>query len=442
MKETRFRDILTCESSWEILRKVLKKTFQHYGIDINLKGLKVIAKEFPLIRDKVGYQLRYIDVLAINETNDLFIIELKSNYNNKTNMKNILSQVNEYENLIKENLIDIQNHEKFLSIFHFYQIEIFNFMNISMKNISSLYKVILFMKSSEPIDHSKNADVFIGTFYDKEMSLLSQDYINFQINRINEITPGFEELLHQNCYINYIGGPKFRPIPLTAYDNSDLPMFRFESLDSNSIKKIKIKKDQLNQSWELPKLFPIKSKNISNEDFLKHLTEGEYYIQIFRSGRANPIIYIQYDNEEFFPFHQIKSRLFKKNVLVNKKIALDASGLTAEMNKKTIFEEVIMFDMGSFKAQKINENGVKFTQIHLDGIRYDITFELIGPKIRTDLSLLSHKHTSEGKKIPPLLPFMESNMINKQIKNYEDLFEINPFTDDWITTNLRITPKN
>ncbi len=442
MKETRFRDVLACEENWEILNNVLRRTFQKYinFETIDFSGLRVIAKEFPLVRDKVGYQLRYIDILAINKSNDLIIIELKKNYNKKTNIDNIIKQIEEYEELIEENIINLRNHKSFLSIFHFYQKEIFNFMEISLDDINRIFKVILFVKNSDPIDFSKFPKVPLGVFNENEFKTLAKNYVDFQINRIDDITPGFIDLLKNECYINSSESPKYRPIPLTAYDNSELPLFRFESLYTNQIKSIKINKNRLVQSWQLPKLYPKESTQISNDNIFNKLLNGKYYIQIFRSGRANPIFYFEYEKDKFFPFHQIKAHLFHRSELVNKTIALDASGLITKKSRKTIFEEVILFDMGSFKSQIINEYGVKLKLFQLIGTRYNIEFEMIGPKIKTNLSKKAFTNSNSEIEIPPLLPFMEPEKIKEQINNYKRIYFINPFTDDWITTILRIKP--
>lgn len=444
MKEIRFRDILACENCWNLLKNTLRRTFQEYDEykNINLKGLKVIAKEFPIVRDKIGYQIRYIDILAINNSNQIFIIELKRRYGEKTKLNSTIEQINDYEKLLKENVVDILSNQRSLSIFYYYQLEIFNYMNISIDDLKTFYKVILFMEKSEDLDFSLYPRIPIGNFEHKEIDNLAKEYVNFQINRINHITPGFEEDLKSKCFSDSLELPTYRPIPLTLiYNDNENSIFRFESLHTNKREIEPIEKSNLEVSWNLPAIFIKESKEISNEFIFNNLTKGEFIIQIFRSGRANPIIYFEYENNKYLPFHQIKSRLLQKRNLVNKVIAYDALWSEQEKAKKTIFEEVIFFDIGSYKAEIINEFGVKFKKFHLNGTRYNIEFEMIGPKINNKISQ-NIKENSKNINTPPLLPYMQPKKVKEQIRNFKEIYNLNPFTDDWIITNMRVKPKN
>ncbi|MGV9172799.1 MAG: hypothetical protein ACOC35_09560 [Promethearchaeia archaeon] len=126
--------------------------------------------------------------------------------------------------------------------------------------------------------------------------------------------------------------------------------------------------------------------------------------------------------------------------MVNEVIANDASGFSAGKSKKTIFDEVICFDVGNYTSEVINEYGVKFKHFHLNGARYNIEFELIGPKIRNDLYGLNIKKGETPQKIPALLPHMEQSKIKEQIQKYQTKYGIDPFTKEWISTNLKVKP--
>ncbi len=436
MLETKFRDVLACQINWEILTNVITRTFQNSssGGNLNLNGLKVISKEFPLIRDKVGYQLRYIDILAINNKRELLIIELKSKYKKTANLKNVISQIEEYENLLNENVVDLVNEENFLSIFHFYQKEIFNFLNFPYSELENIQKVILFIKSDDELKNKDlSSSIPIGAFNEGEVKLLTKQYSDFQIERIEQITPGFKEVLKKESYPYSAKIPEFRPIPMTIFDNRDLPAFRFESFNSSKSKIIELDNFNLIEN-QLPKLYPKESKNISMDYIFKNLNEGDFTIQIFRSGRANPIYYFEYGNNKYMPFHQIKSRLLQRRDLVNKIIAYDASlGLINQKLNKTIFEDVILFDQGNFTSKMIEDNGVILKQYTLNGSRYKMVFEMIGPMVRNDIG-------KNEKNIPPLLPYMERNKILNQINNYKNIHNINPFRDNWIITNIKTKP--
>ncbi|KKM91762.1 hypothetical protein LCGC14_1225240 [marine sediment metagenome] len=439
MLETRFRDILACQINGETLKEVLSRSFQDFpnAESFDLNEFRVISKEFPLIRDKVGYQLRYVDILAMNNKKELLIIELKNRYKKTTNPKNVISQIDEYENLLNENVIDLVNEAEFLSIFHYYQKQIFNFMNFPYSELSNIQKVILFIKSDNDLNYQDlNTSVPIGTFRDEEVNLLTKKYTDFQIERIEQITPGYQDLLKTECYSKSPKIPDFRPIPMTSFDNSDLPTFRFESFNSTKSKIVKIENIDLLPEIKLPMLYPEESKRVTINDIFHNLERGDFTIQIFRSGRVNPIYYFEYDSDRYIPFHQIKSRLLQKRELVNKIIAYDASfGLVSQKLEKTIFEDVILFDQGDFTSKMIEDNGVRLKQFTLNGSRYKMVFEMIGPMIRNNIS-----KSELEKNLPPLLPYMERDKIVEQIENYITLYNINPFTDNWIITNIRTKP--
>lgn len=439
MLETRFRDVLACKINGEILKVVLSRSFQDFSKaeSFDLNEFRVISKEFPLIRDKVGYQLRYVDILAMNNKRELLIIELKNKYKKTTNLKNVISQIEEYENLLNENVIDLVNGPEFLSIFHFYQKQIFNFMNFPYSELKNIHKAILFISSNDDLNYQDlSTSIPIGTFRDEEVNLLTKNYTDFQIERIEQITPNYQDLLRIECYSKSPKVPEYRPIPLTSFDNSDLPSFRFESFNSTKSKKVIIDNFDILTDIKLPMLYPEESKRVTINDIFQNLESGDFTIQIFRSGRVNPIYYFEYDKDRYFPFLQIKSRLLQRRELVNKIIAYDASlGLTSQKFEKTIFEEVIMFDQGNFNSKIIEDNGVRLKQFTLNGSRYKMVFEMIGPMIRNNIS----KRELE-KNLPPLLPYMERDKIVEQVDNYINLYNINPFTDNWIITNIRTKP--
>ena len=442
MKEVRFRDILACEENWVILKDVIKRTFTGHSetIILNLIGFKVIGREFPLVRDKVGYQLRYIDILAVNEDNDFFIIELKKKYQDNSSVTSVIDQINEYEYLLTENIEDIKKSKNYLSIFHFYQKEILNYMNIHLEEQTKIYKLIIFMETTIS---SKNLNINlipIGFFKDEEIKQLTKNYFQHNINLIENLTPGFKSLLINESVLNNEKVPKFRPIPLTMINSSFF--FRFEAFNSNTSKLKEVDSSLIKENWKLPRIYEGDFKSISEQTVIKNLKNGKFYIQIFRSGRANPIFYLEYADDKYVVLNQIKSRILKRADSVNTVIAEDASGMLSNKSKKTIFEEVLFFDVGNYRIELEEDYGVQFGRCFLDGVRYNITFEIIGPKIRNDLSKVSQKSKNSGKGIPPLLPFMSKEEIQNQINSYKDKYDIDPFTNEWIITNIKITPKS
>ena len=428
MKEIRFRDTLACIQNREYLKSLIRRGFNRIdGKEIDLTKFRILAREFPLIRDKVAYQLRFIDILATNSNKDLIIIELKVSYTKRRSISKIENQIDEYEDLIKDNIRDIENKEDFLSVFHYYQKEIFNFMHFDYRTFGDIHKAIIFMRKTAPFDPSKLNKVPIAIAEENEIESLKKNYVRFQIERINKINPGYNEVLINNCFGNQNKEPKYRPLPMTWNEGEENPYFRFESLSTSSIKEQYVSPKRVDNKEELPRLFFQDNEKITHREIFDKLNEGRFTIQIFNSGRSFPVFYFEYEEGKFLPFQQIKPRLLERGILVNKIIAEDASGLSGVKRKKTLYDEVMCFDAGTYKTEQVDEFGVKFKKFHLKGIRYDIKFEFIGPKIRNDLSN------------PPLLPYMDPQNIREQIGTYQQN-NINPFTNEWISTNLRINP--
>ncbi len=426
--EIRFRDALACIRNEEYLKAFIRRGFNRIETKtIDLTKFRILAREFPLIRDKVGYQLRFIDILATNTNRDLIIIELKVSYTKRRSISKIEEQIHEYEDLIKENIRDIKNKEDFLSVFHYYQKEIFNFMHFDHRKYGDIHKIIIFMRQTAPFDTSKLNKVPIAITKENEIEALKKNYVNFQIERINGINPGYKEVLINNCFEGQSEEPKYRPLPLTWNEGEENPYFRFEYLSSSSIKEKYVSPKRVNNKEELPKLFFQDNEKITHREIFDKLNEGRFTIQLFNSGRSFPVFYFEYEHDKFLPFQQIKPRLFERGILVNKVVAEDASGLSGAKRKKTLYDEVMCFDVGLYKTEPLDEFGVMFKKFHLKGIRYDIQFEFIGPKIRNDLSN------------PPLLPYMDPQKKREQIEQYQQN-GINPFTNEWISTNLRIKP--
>ncbi|MHA1490921.1 MAG: hypothetical protein ACTSRI_14905 [Promethearchaeota archaeon] len=441
MKETRFRDILACEKCWDILKLVIKRTFENYKDikSINLNAFKIIAREFPLVKDKYKHQIRKIDILGINNGNDLFIIELKKSYSKeKGRIDEIINQINDYQIILKKNINEQKNQKRDFSIYHFYQQEIFNIMNIVFNKIERIFKIILFIKDSIPTNISDSSTIPIGCFKEKELDALAKFYVNFQINRINDLTPGFDEILHKKCYSKFINAPIYRPIPLTNFDNIEDPIFRLESLYTNEKRTIKINKSKLIKSWKLPMLYPKESTLISSEKFFNKQLSGEFFIQIFRSGRSNPIFYFEYINEKFFPFHQIKSRLFQRGDLVNRTIAEDASGIISNKTKKTIFEEVIFFDVGTYKTETINKSELKYLHFYLTGKKYKIEFEMTCLKKIKDSFKKKSKIPTPKSKFASLLSFMKPTEPQINNKKSIPIENMNVYSNTWKIENLKI----
>ncbi|MGV9172800.1 MAG: hypothetical protein ACOC35_09565 [Promethearchaeia archaeon] len=305
LKEIRFRDTLACEANRNFLKNLIQRGFEKFdGLEFDLDGFRILAREFPLIRDKVGYQLRFIDILGTNHHNDLLIIELKARYTKRRNIEKIEDQVNEYQELLKENIRDLRNQENFLSIFHFYQKEILNFMHFDYGKYRNIYKLIIFMRKTAPFDISKLNEVPIALTEKKTINTITKKYVNYEIRRVEDINPGFKQLLGQACFSKSIKNPKYRPLPLTIEDKKEKPYFRFESLSKSEFHKKYIQKDKIKNLQNLPKLYFDYDKRVTREDIFNKLNNGRFTIQLFNSGRSFPVFYLEYAPDKYIPFQQ------------------------------------------------------------------------------------------------------------------------------------------
>jgi len=69
--ETRFRDMLTIHENWDLVSRKVSRILER---DVKLV---IIGKEIPIMRDVAGYQVRFPDIVAIDENRNLLVIELK-----------------------------------------------------------------------------------------------------------------------------------------------------------------------------------------------------------------------------------------------------------------------------------------------------------------------------------------------------------------------------
>ena len=135
VSEVRFRDVLCDDSNFKIMSDKISSII---GKKTNLT---LISKELPLPFDVVGLQLKYCDIVGIDEKNNVYIIELKR----KINAKSLISaekQVNEYVEIL-QNILGYLSDGKTL----FYQHEIlfryFEYMNFDIAKINEIIPVII-----------------------------------------------------------------------------------------------------------------------------------------------------------------------------------------------------------------------------------------------------------------------------------------------------------
>ncbi|GAB4306634.1 MAG: hypothetical protein Kow0069_03600 [Promethearchaeota archaeon] len=109
--------------------------------------------------------------------------------------------------------------------------------------------------------------------------------------------------------------------------------------------------------------------------------------------------------------------------LVNEVIAYDA--LTAKDDSKGVefFEDVFMFDEGTFSATIYQESGVRYKRVCLKGRRHLYEFEFLSLRLRKDIKFT---------------PYMSRQKLVEEFWDELRTFSERIFTRTWITTSIRV----
>ena len=126
----------------------------------------------------------------------------------------------------------------------------------------------------------------------------------------------------------------------------------------------------------------------------------KFTIQLFRSGRTLPIIYLQIFENVYIPLMQSKPVVVSVGPSVNEIIAYDMKENFNE-NKKCLYQDVIALDHGTYEITIIESKGVKFYNIRLSGIKNEYEFKVYSPKFRA---------------VKELLPYMSPEKVKKHLK--------------------------
>lgn len=157
--------------------------------------------------------------------------------------------------------------------------------------------------------------------------------------------------------------------------------------------------------------------------------ERKFSIQIFRSGLTNPIIYLENGNNWFIPLIQTKPVTFAiDSIMVNDVIAFDAKeGIYSD--KKLFYDDVILLDRGTYTLEKIEEYGVVYYLLRLNGNESSYEFKVYSPKFRN---------------VNELLPYMSPQKVREVLDNIkfskgsEYLFRGNNSQVEWISSKIEI----
>lgn len=476
VSEVRFRDILAHESNSDLLKKKIE--------EITDKDLEwnLISKELPLHFDVVGLQLRHCDIVGFDEENNIYIIELKKKINDK-NIKSTIKQVNDYVNLFEDIVSYIKNNNP-LFYYHLVLLRYFEYVNFDYHKINEIIPIII---SIEEFDddfkvpktancsfiNNKTLNLLLNNFISRK----TQHFIDTYKKKLN-IDTSF--LFNNALKKENIDNKSWFPLVLSKTnfksDNSSLS-YKYQIVFENvhdykrihfniteeyeSLLNSQYKKETLGlNSFILEKfsnihlVFPEELRNKLNEysnipavyyrlNYLETFKKIEKFfqnaksqgkplrfnIQLFRSGRTNPIIYLQLFEDVYIPLIQIKPVVVSIDPTVNTVITYDFKNNIKE-DKTCFYEDVILFDSGTYEINLEEDHGVNFYNITLKGEKNNYDFRAYSPKLRGVKELL-----------PYMTPKKVQNELNEiiELKGINYLFKSNEEGDnEWIVSKLNI----
>ena len=213
VSEVRFRDVLCDDSNVKIMSDKISSIM---GKKINLT---LISKELPLPFDVVGLQLKYCDIVGIDEKNNVYIIELKR----KINAKSLISaekQVNEYVETL-QNILDYISDGKTLFYQHEILIRYFEYMNFDITKINEIIPIII---SIEDFDDTliQNSSIHMGSIGYNLIDICLRNFITSKtehfINTYNELMSdfgiNFKDILDYAIYKQNIDKNEWFPVIL------------------------------------------------------------------------------------------------------------------------------------------------------------------------------------------------------------------------------------
>ena len=213
VSEVRFRDVLCDDSNVKIMSDKISSIMSK-KIELTL-----ISKELPLPFDVVGLQIKYCDIVGIDEKNNVYIIELKR----KINAKSLISaekQVNEYVETL-QNILGYLSDGKTLFYQHEILIRYFEYMNFNITKINEIIPIII---SIEDFDDAliQDSSIHIGSIGYDLISICLRNFITNKtehfINTYNELMSdleiNFKDILDYAIYKQNINNNSWFPVIL------------------------------------------------------------------------------------------------------------------------------------------------------------------------------------------------------------------------------------
>ncbi|PAV05460.1 hypothetical protein [Methanobacterium bryantii] len=487
VSEVRFRDILCHDSNLDLLSKEIGRIT---GKDLKLN---LISKELPLPFDVVGLQMKFCDIVGFDEENNVYIIELKRRINERglkkveNQVQEYIDTFNKALFFIKSGKPLFFYHFILVRYFEFINFD-YNKMRKIIPVIVSIEVMdeITIQKCSFHcgfLDSKTKKDLLENFIKNKRLHFIKA--YNNLFSKL-EINTDISKILNYAIKKGNIDTSLWFPVVLNKINsvensNSILDSYNPESasysyqlifenvnnynkefidvtkcyesfLDADFIQRIK------KEGISIYNQFSGKNDNVSNVSSIEHSIIPESYfqfkpleifekvymayheaksdskalkftIQIFRSGRTVPIIYLQIFENVFLPLIQVKPVVFSIGPCVNHIIAYDMKEQFKEY-KDCFYEDVISLDTGNYEISRVESEGVSFYKITLKGQRNIYEFFVYSPKIRA---------------VDELLPFMSPKKVKGEIdsitKNKGEMYLFKVNGDDsaeWITSKIHI----
>ena len=479
--EVRFRDILSHDSNSSILSNTISKIIGKNGLKLTL-----ISNELPLPFDVIGLQLKFCDIVGFDENNNIYIIELKRKVNSK-NIKSTVKQVKEYVDTFNKTISYIKSRKP-LYYYHKVLLRYFEYVDLDYNQIKEVIPIIISVDEvHEDIinDSSINAgfidnnmrNILLKNFISKKTQSFKDTYktvLNIDISFILDYLIKKRGIDIKSWFPIVITKTNYVKSELTSDNFSSRYEIVFENV--NNYKKINVDITEHYESLLDPQFINKRREadnlifknfynriendtrdssnslsNISNipeiyyqfkpQEIFQQVNyyfekaklrekSLEFIIQIFRSGRTNPIIYLQLFENAYIPLIQIKPVVVSIGPCVNSVITFDFKEKLNE-HKNCFYEDVILFDTGSYEICPEKSHGVRFYKIVFKGTNNNYEFHAYSPKFR--------------KNIPELLPYMSPEKVKEHLDDIIKtegetyLFKKNPKDDiEWITSKLNI----
>lgn len=461
VSEVRFRDILCNDTNFHILSQKIGQTLGKEDLELTL-----IAKELPLPFDDVGLQIKYCDIVGFDSDNNIYIIELK-NVIRQNKINAVEKQVNEYVETLERTLSFIKS-DKPLHYQHKVLLRYFEFVNLDYNKIKDIIPIIISIEKI-PEDIINKFSIKAGSFNYKTEKLFLRNFIQHKRHHFLKtytdlfssivLDVNVDSLLYQAQNKLLLDDSWFpvilnKSMLIDGKNNQTINQYTGTNNISYSYNLIfenvdNYKKERVDLTPEIPSIIsksgkssnlfpelyyqfkPLEIFNKIHEYYQEADSKGDslkFVVQLFKSGRSFPIIYLQIFENVYVSLTQVKPVIVSIGSCVNNIIVNDYQK-TLNEEKNCFYEDVILFDKGNYKITLEESEGVKFYKITLHGEKGMYEFMAYSPKLRA---------------VNELLPYMSPEKVKNDIsgiikeKGESYLFKSNEESIEWITSKIKV----